>query len=125
MWKACPFCETSFASLSSKPPVHAPQTPHQSSIAHVDRDADDDSYLDTAGSLSEILRGRRLAGLSVEIVKDRALVETIGNVAGQGGGNQDSFIRPAPYQNVDSEKFMSEFRKEAGTRGRTPGSPTE
>lgn len=122
MWKACPYCETSFASLSSKPPVHSPQpVQHQHvNIAHVDRSSDDDSYIDNASSLSEILRGQRIGELAIEIVKDRYVSETIGTLVSQGPVNQDPLVRPAPYQNVDSKKFLEEFRKEAGTRGRTP-----
>jgi hypothetical protein len=122
-WKACPYCETSFASLSSKPPVHTPQQPApQVSVTHVDRGDDDDSYLDRATSLAELLRGARPRDiLSAEIIKDRPVVETIGTVAAQPAPNvPDTFVRPAPYQNVDSQKFLEEFRKEAGTRGRTP-----
>lgn len=116
-WKVCPFCETSLSSLSARPPE--PSTPQANTIipGHVDRENDDDSYLDRANNLSEILRGKRIGGLSVEIVKDRPLGETLGSVAAQGPltANSENIQRVGPYAQVDEKTFLEEFRKEAGT----------
>ena len=119
LWKACPYCETSFASLSSKPATHVErQAAPEVSVAVVDRDYGDDSYIDRANSLSEILRGRRIGGLAVEISKPAEIKETVGSVHAQAtSATPEVIIRPAPYANVDGEAFKRDFMKEAGTRG--------
>lgn len=123
LWKACPYCETSFSSLTNRPPIAPPPAKQQESIttpfAFVDRDDEGgDSYIDKAQSLSDILRGKRLHALDVEIRKDQPIKETIGSVHSQATKDTpDVVVRPTPYAGIDSEAFLKEFQKEAGTRG--------
>jgi hypothetical protein len=118
LWKACPYCETSFASLSSKPAALVEKQDDIATVIAVDRGYGDDSYIDRANSLSEILRGRRIRGFEFEVNRPAPVKETVGSVHAQAtNAPVEIFARPAPYANVDGEAFLKDFQKEAGTRG--------
>lgn len=125
-WKACPHCETSFSSLTNRPASNTYSPPPQQQANPFQRaysDDDGDGYIDKANSLAEILRGKQVGALAVEIVKEQSVKETIGSVASQGSNIKEAEVisRPAPYANIDGEAFLKEFQKEAGTRG--PSNP--
>lgn len=113
--KFCPECGTSLSSLSNKPPTPPSTKPDQGQFAPfaVGRDdEDDDSYLDKMTHVDV-----RQNELHVEIVKDRPLGESIGNLITQAlAAGKPPELDPARHtQPVDSKAFLAEFQREAGT----------
>lgn len=110
----CASCGTSLTSLSNTPaPPVVPTRPNgQFTPFAVGKDDDDDtSYIDRIDHIQI-----RQNELQVEIVRDRPLGESIGNVIQQSVLNGkpptlgDNRIVPP----VDKAKFLQEFQQEAG-----------
>jgi hypothetical protein len=112
-WKACPFCQTSLASLSSTPPPVPQQLPSAirpagfAPFSVASDDDDPDAYIDRLTHLNI-----RQTALQVEIVKDRQNLETVGNaiIAGAAVGPvKDDFKRGG----VNPANAIDEFKREA------------
>ena len=114
--KFCPACGTNLTSLASTPASSQQKQPVQTFtpfVPNAEDDEDGDSYIDKMTHLNV-----RQSALQVEIVRDKALTETLGAAVLQGsqsGGSSETYERNKPYQNVDAKTFQEEFKKEAGT----------
>lgn len=115
-WKACPFCETSFASLSEVPksqkiaPLQRIQ-PQQPTVTLVGRDEDgeDDMYLDHQDHYRP-----QIEALAVEVTVPRDNgKDTIGNLATNPFANVSTEIRTPP-QSLTAEQAIQQFAQEAG-----------
>ena len=113
--KFCSFCGTNLLSLASTPTP--PVVPKETLTPHFVANAEDD---DDEGAIDRMTHlNLRQNKLQVEIVRDRTLVDTVGNVAKAGAlaGKPEPFIleRSQPFLNVDTKEFQQDFQKEAGT----------
>lgn len=120
--KFCSSCGTSLSSLSATP---ANSTPPAATFTPIlaNEDDDGDGYIDGISHLARI-KNIRLAGLDVEIIKDRPIGETIGAMCAQAEMNGGPLLtslgpREKPYEKIDQKTFLAEFQKEAGPRRAT------
>jgi hypothetical protein len=106
--KFCALCGTDLSSLTHAP---RPPTPASASatftpfVAGVD---DDDEYVDHINKLDI-----RIKKLDLEIVKDRAVVETVGTLA-QGAPPTEELRRHRQSKDMTKEEVLEQFQKEAG-----------
>lgn len=116
-WKACPFCETSFASLSEKPKVHTREEQSREATVVAARrggdDDDDDNYLDHERHYQP-----KIEALAVEIQKPRqSNVESIKDLATNPFSNVSTEARVAP-PTLSPEEAIRQFQQEAGNAPR-------
>lgn len=124
LWKACPYCETSFASLTERPKEHfepePPQRQHfqrpqqptynqqEPTFATINDDDGDTNYLDRISHYQP-----PMDALQVEISKPVKPGETFGTIATSPFVNViDSPRTPPP--SVSQEEFLRQFQNEAG-----------
>jgi len=107
--KFCSGCGTNLASLSSKPTP--PPAPSFKPFSVTSEEDDDDEAVDRMTHANI-----RQTELHVDIIKDRPMNETIGDVVKQSLHSgpprpEEKFKRPT----IDSKQALEAFRKEAGT----------
>lgn len=115
-WKGCPYCQTSFASLSEKPPVQQQVKPNRpihrpapATVGFVNADDEDTDYLDTVAHYQP-----SIDALQVEIQKPRfSNAETIGQLATSPIANVSDVPRNAP-PTLSPEEALRQFQQEAG-----------
>jgi uncharacterized Zn finger protein (UPF0148 family) len=120
-WVACPFCETSFASLSEIPKSQKispkiPQRPshQQATVARVGaEDDEDDNYLDHQEHFIP-----QIEALAVEIQRPRINnIESIQQLATNPFSTVSTENRIAPPI-VSAEETLKQFQQEAGNAPR-------
>lgn len=102
----CCFCGTNLKSMASVP---APPPPKQGQFEafSVEKDGDDDSYIDRMEHVNI-----RQTNLHVDIIQDKPLGETVASVIMNGSaGSSETFSRPPQ----DRETCLKEFQNEAKT----------
>lgn len=116
-WKACPYCTTSFASLSEVPknqtvarpnqPIMRPGNPTVAAVR--DGEDDDTMYLDTVAHFQP-----NISALEVEIPKPRfSNVESLAQIATNPFSMVSDTPRIAP-PTISAEEALQQFKNEAG-----------
>lgn len=112
-WKACPYCETSFASLNERPKQHLPPQQHKNNdeptfavVGH--EDDSDTNYLDRVSHYKP-----SIDALQIEIQKPNFQKETFGTLATSPFVQVIDSPRTPPPQ-LSQEEFFKQFQNEAG-----------
>ncbi len=108
-WKACPFCETSFASLSEKPKQYPKAQEPTIALVGRNEDGDDDDYLDHQEHFTP-----KIQSLAVEIERPRqSNKESIQDLATNPFSSVSTDPRIAP-PSISPEEAIRQFQQEAG-----------
>lgn len=103
----CCFCGANLKSMAPAPAQAPPPKPSQFEAFSVEREGDDDSYIDRLQHLNI-----RQTSLHLDIVQDKPLGETFASAIMNGSTSPpENFSRPA----LDRETCLKEFQNESKT----------
>jgi hypothetical protein len=111
IWRTCPFCSTSLASLNESPKNHRTHNnSHQeATIVAVGEDDEDSNYLDHINKFTP-----RIDGLLVEFQKPQ-LKESLSNLINNPMAPPPPIIPNPNVPQRSKEEILREFKQEAGT----------